>query len=169
MAQIIQSVVFYVLAALLLVSASVVVGSANIVRSAFALVLTFTCIGGLYFNLNADFVAAVQILIYVGAITIIMLFGIMLTSRSETIVEEKSGLFIRYLGVVPAVGLLILLAVFFRRAAWDIKAATVSDTAPVIGRAFFNEYLIPFEVASVILLMAMIGAIVLARKGAKRT
>lgn len=162
-----QTLAFYVLAIVLLASACVVVGSANIVRSAFALVLTFTCIGGLYFSLNADFVAAAQILIYVGAITIIMLFGIMLTARAETRIEE-AGLLVRYIGAVTAAGLLFVLTTFIGKARWNTQIPTISDTAPVLGRAFFSEYLIPFELASVILLMAMIGAIVLARKGVKR-
>ena len=168
MADVIHAALFYLLAFLALVSALLVVTVQSLPRAGFLLVLCFACIGGLYFSLNADFVGAAQILVYVGAISILLLFGIMLTNRGDPELADIS-MFNMFLGAVAGLGFLGVMTYYITLATWPAAKAVVTDTMPVIGKAFLTEYLLPFEVASIILLMAMVGAIVLARKAAKTT
>jgi NADH-quinone oxidoreductase subunit J len=156
--------IFYVLAIIAAGSAIMVVTLKNIFHSALFLVLAFFSIAGLYVILNAEFLAAVQVLIYVGAITILMIFAIMLThqlfSKSLRQVNEQ---------VVPA-SLIVL--VFFAlsiftlvKTAWPISGGQLpSDRIFEMGRLLMSDYVIPFEVVSIVLLVALIGAIIIARR-----
>jgi len=158
--------IFYFLALLCIISAMGVVSLKNIVHSAFLLALTFVSIAGIFIMLGADFVAAAQILLYAGAVTIMMVFAVMLTSN-EIKSEAKYSIVYRYTAFIfIGLGLLILLLRNIWNGKWFFSppSGNVVDTTLTIGKSFFNEYLLPFEVASVILLMALIGAIVLARK-----
>lgn len=162
----VQLVSFGLLAVMMLGAALGVVLLSNIVYSAFLLGLVFISMAGLYILLNAGFVAAAQILIYVGAVNVLILFGIMLVNkRSEFVPIAKS-----WIGKVATagvcVGLFALLSTVVLATTWNLSSATpVGDQAIVeIGKHFFTDYLLPFELASVLLLMAMIGAIVLARR-----
>jgi NADH-quinone oxidoreductase subunit J len=163
----VSTVVFYLIAAITVGSAAIVAFSSNIIYSAFSLLGTFMGIAGLYVFLGADFVAAVQVLIYVGGILVLILFAVMLTHRI-TDVEITN----RSVGRVPA---LIIIGVFFALLAQTIgetKWAQVKDlmrqpTTARIGELFLEEYLLPFELASLVLLAAMIGAVVLSRKEIK--
>lgn len=162
-----KAVMFYFLGAIIIFSAIGVVTLKNIVHSAFLLVLTFVSIGCLYMTLKADFVAVVQILLYAGAVSIMLIFAIMVTSRTES--HSQYSLFYRFLAFVFAIGLLILIIGFTWNASWIFSVEPTNiKTTEIIGRAFFNEYIIPFEVASVILLMALIGAIVLSKREIKQ-
>jgi NADH:ubiquinone oxidoreductase subunit 6 (subunit J) len=156
--------IFYVLAITAAGSAMMVVTLKNIFHSALFLVLAFFSIAGLYVILNAEFLAAVQVLIYVGAITILMIFAIMLThqlfSKSLRQVNEQ---------VIPA-SLIVL--VFFAlsiftlvKTAWPVSAGQLpSDRIFEMGRLLMSDYVIPFEVVSIVLLVALIGAIIIARR-----
>jgi NADH-quinone oxidoreductase subunit J len=156
--------IFYVLAIIAAGSAMMVVTLKNIFHSALFLVLAFFSIAGLYVILNAEFLAAVQVLIYVGAITILMIFAIMLThqlfSKSLRQVNEQ---------VIPA-SLIVL--VFFAlsiftlvKTAWPISGGQLpSDRIFEMGRLLMSDYVIPFEVVSIVLLVALIGAIIIARR-----
>lgn len=171
-----QQLLFYTLALLVLGSAAGVVFLKNTVHSAFLLVLTFGGVAIVYAMLNADFVAMAQLLVYAGAVVIMLLFALMLTQKRET---AAIG------GVNPArsfiAGLtsLLLFVVFVRvitASPWGSENHSASvigeivrskgGTALVIGKEFFGTYLLPFEVASVLLLMALIGAIMLSKKEA---
>jgi NADH-quinone oxidoreductase subunit J len=136
----------------------------KVVHMVVALVFTFVSIAGLYVLLSAEFVAAVQVLIYSGAITIIMLFGIMLTRHQDE--GESTGGFLRkaltFLAVV-AFGI----AVYFGIYNLDLgeQATTLHEkNTEQIGMALYAKYIIPFEITSVVLLVALIGAIILAKK-----
>jgi len=162
-----STAVFYLVCLITVISAGMVALSRNIIYSAFSLLGTFMGVAGLYIFLGADFVAAVQLLIYVGGILVLILFAVMLTHRI-TDVEITN----RAAGRVPA---LILIGVFIvlliqtvRETPW-IKANEVvhAPTTAKIGDAFLYEYLLPFELASLVLLGAMIGAVVLSRKEIK--
>ncbi len=163
----IGTIIFYLVAALIVVSAAVVVFSSNIVYSAFSLVGTFGGVAGIYVLLGADFVAAVQILIYVGGIVVIILFAIMLTHRIADVQVTN-----RSVGKIPALivtGLLITLLVStILDSSWT-KADKVGydPTTAQIGELFLKDYLLPFELASIVLLIALIGAVVLSRKEIK--
>jgi NADH-quinone oxidoreductase subunit J len=161
-------IIFYVFAFITVVSAFIVVFSRNIVYSAFSLLFTFFGVAGLYVLLNADFLAVTQILIYVGGILVLLLFGVMLTNKVVN-VELKTGT----LHTVPA---LILVAVvsgslcglFY--SAWKgvgTPQSMMQTTTKTLGELLMTSYLLPFEIASVILLVALIGAAFTARRTRK--
>jgi NADH-quinone oxidoreductase subunit J len=163
----IGTIIFYLVAGITVVSAAVVAFSRNIVHSAFSLVGTFGGVAGIYVMLGADFVAAVQVLIYVGGILVLILFAVMLTHRiAEVQLTNRS------VGKIPALivtGLVIaLLVTTILESSWN-KADKVSHdpTTAQIGELFLKEYLLPFELASIVLLVALIGAVVLSRKEIK--
>ena len=156
--------IFYVLAAFTLWAAGIVVLGKNIVRAAVALIFAFCGVAGLYVLLEAEFLAAVQVLIYVGGITILLLFAIMLTSRigSKTarVINDQA-----FLSGIAVVGLLIgLIYVSTSGIAAISGPPRLPETTPFLGRALLTTYALPFEVVSVLLLAAMVGAIILARK-----
>jgi NADH-quinone oxidoreductase subunit J len=160
----ISTAIFALIAAVTVGSAMMVAFSRNIIYSAFSLLGTFAGVAGLYVFLGADFVAAVQLLIYVGGILVLILFAVMLTHRI-TDVEITN----RAAGRIPA---LIVIAVFVyllvqavRETPW-VKAKQIVHAATTanIGDLFLDSYLLPFELASLVLLAAMIGAVVISRK-----
>jgi len=160
-------VIFYLLAALTLGSAMIVAFSRNIIYSAFALLGTFMGVVGVYLLLAADFVAMVQLLIYVGGILVLTIFAVMLTAGIADVTVSN-----RAVGGVPAiitigiVGLVMVLAVY--RTPWhQASEVTVDPTTYGIGNAFLSEYVLPFEVASLVLLASLIGALVISRREAK--
>ena len=158
---------FYALAGLTLGSAGIVALSRNIIHSAIALLGTFLGVAGMYVSLSADFLAAVQILVYVGGTLTLLLFAVMLTSRIENVRTSNTsrGRFL----AVPMIGaLLLVLGGVAAFTAWPSEAKEPMPSTAKLGHAFLSEYLLPFEVASVLLLGAMIGAVVLARRAVKR-
>jgi NAD(P)H-quinone oxidoreductase subunit 6 len=161
-----QFICFVVLGATLVLGALGVVLLPNIVYSAFLLGGVFLSVAGLYLMLNASFVAAAQVLVYVGAVNVLILFAIMLVNKKETL-EAIPGLALRRVlsGAVCA-GLFGLLIRVAFTTPWALPGPDpVGEDATVrIGEHLFSDYLLPFELASVLLLIAMIGAIVLARR-----
>ena len=121
---------------------------------------------GLYLLLNASFVAAAQMMIYVGAVNVLILFAIMLVNKKETMAEIPGLALRRVLSGAVCAGLLVLLLRVDFTTPWALPGPVpVGEEATIrIGEHFFSDYLLPFELASVLLLMAMIGAIVLARR-----
>ena len=161
-----QLICFVVLAATLVLGSLGVVLLPNIVYSAFLLGGVFLSVAGLYLMLNASFVAAAQVLVYVGAVNVLILFAIMLVNKKENL-EAIPGLALRRLlsGAVCA-GLFALLIRVAFITPWPLPGPEpVGEDATIrIGEHLFSDYLLPFELASVLLLIAMIGAIVLARR-----
>lgn len=158
-------IAFYGLAATILGAATLVVFMRNIVHSVLFLAVTFVAMAGLFLTLDADFIAAVQVLVYAGAVCIMVVFGIMLIQRSDM---KATNLFNRQL--FAGAGLVALTvafcAVFAGRTAWVemVAADAVPDnTVAFIGELLLSKYVIPFEVAALLLLVALVGAIVLAR------
>ena len=160
----IQLAIFYILAAFTVWAAAVVVLGKNIVRAAVALIFAFCGMAGLYLLLDAEFLAAVQVLIYVGGITILLLFAIMLTSRiSSTAVRVINDQAI--LSAIAAAGLLVGLIYAVTRGIPAMSGPPqLPETTPFLGRALLTTYVLPFEVVSILLLAGMVGAIILARK-----
>jgi NADH-quinone oxidoreductase subunit J len=162
--------VFYLLAAVTLGSALGVAFSRSIVYSAFALMGTLLGIAALFVLLGADFLGAVQLLVYVGGILVLTLFAVMLTHRISDVNVSN-----RAVGRVPAaviVGAALAGMLWAaRRATWVLRdaSAPAPSTYSVygIGNAFLTQYILPFEIASVVLLAALIGAIVVSRKEVK--
>ncbi len=160
----VQLAIFYVLAAFTVWAAGVVVLGKNIVRSAVALIFTFCGMAALYVLLEASFLAAVQVLIYVGGITILLLFAIMLTGRIAAkharVVNDQVAL-----SALAAAGLLLgLIYATVRGIPVLTGPPRLPETAPFLGRALLTTYALPFEAVSILLLAAMVGAIILARK-----
>lgn len=162
----VQFVSFGILAFMMLSAALGVVLLNNIVYSAFLLGGVFISIAGLYVLLNAGFVAAAQVLIYVGAVNVLILFGIMLVNKRQPFAPIRNAWLGKAATAVVCFGLFTLLSAMVLATPWTLSnAATPGDEAiVVIGKHFFSDFLLPFEVASVLLLMALIGAIVLARR-----
>ena len=161
-----ELICFLILSAVIVSGSLAVVLLENIVYSAFLLGGVFMAVAGLYLLLNASFVAAAQVLVYVGAVNVLILFAIMLVNKKEKLNPIK-GLKTRKLisgGVCG--GLLILLLRVSFTTEWNIPGpSSIGDEATErIGEHLFTVYLLPFELASILLLMAMIGAIVLARR-----
>jgi NAD(P)H-quinone oxidoreductase subunit 6 len=163
----ISTAVFYLIAIITVGSAVVVAFSRNIIYSAFSLLGTFAGVAGLYVFLGADFVAAVQVLIYVGGILVLILFAVMLTHRI-TDVEITNRAVGRLPGLIVVGVFLAILIQTIRETPW-VKAneLTHQPTTARIGDLFLENYLLPFELASLVLLAAMIGAVVLSRKEIK--
>jgi NAD(P)H-quinone oxidoreductase subunit 6 len=163
----VQFVAGIVLAVMMLGAALGVVLFSNIVYSAFLLGGVFISISGLYILLNADFVAAAQILIYVGAVNVLILFAIMLVNKREDFSNLPRRWIRKASTAVVCIGLFALLGTMILVTPWSISStspAVVENTIVEIGKHFFSDFLLPFELASVLLLMAMVGAIVLARR-----
>ena len=155
-------VVFYILGAICLGGAIGVVVARNVVYAALLLLLSLMGVAGLFLLLLAEFLALVQVLIYGGAITIVVLFVIMLTRVQEFRAMRDNPQW--PLAVVTA------LAVFGLLAAAMIKGAPIESTRGSVafselGDSLFTQWAVPFEVASLVLLVALIGAIVIAREG----
>ncbi len=154
---------FYLFALLTVISAFVVVFARSIMRAVFALMFTLFGVAGLYISLHADFLAATQVLIYVGGVLVILIFGIMLTQRLVD-ADIRSGR-IQFFPTLLALGIvfLFLLLVIFNTP-WDIQGpASFQSSTFDIGTLLMTEWLLPFEVASILLLAALIGAVGIAR------
>lgn len=160
----VPTVAFTALAAVAVVSALGVVTLKSITYSALSLAISFLAVAGLYVLLQAEFIFAVQILIYVGAVMVLLLFAIMLTRESQSPRSNPSN---RQMGAaaVASLAMLGLLVWVLNGTAWSAgEAAPLLDTTRVLGEVLFNQYVLPFEIASLVLLVAMIGAIVIARE-----
>ncbi len=157
------TLVFYLLAALALGGGLLVAFGRNIVRSAFALLATFFGVAGLYACLGSDLVAVVQLLVYVGGVLVLILFAVMLTARiSDVNVSNGSR------GMVAGVGAVLCVTcctvwVALRFPGQDQPATAGVPTTAAVGDALLGPYVLPFEVISVLLLAALIGAVTIAR------
>ncbi len=163
----VQIVSFGILGVMMIGTALGVVLLPKIVHSAFLLAGVFVSISGLYILLNADFVAAAQILVYVGAVNVLILFAIMLVNKTEDYVKLPGQLFRKVATAVVCFGLFALLGTMVLATPWSLDSTSpgiIDNTIIALGEHFFSDYLLPFELASVLLLMAMVGAIILARR-----
>ncbi|MBE9189967.1 NADH-quinone oxidoreductase subunit J [Gloeocapsopsis crepidinum LEGE 06123] len=162
----VQLVSFAILAVMMIGSALGVVLFSNIVYSAFLLAGVFVSISGIYLLLNADFVATAQILIYVGAVNVLILFAIMLVNKREDFKPLPNAWVRPTMTAIVSAGLFVLLSTMVLVTPWAYSTESVSSdtTIVLIGQHFFSDFLLPFELASVLLLMAMVGAIILARR-----
>jgi NADH-quinone oxidoreductase subunit J len=160
-------IIFVILSAFILGSALAVVTVRNIIHSALWLIASFFGVAALYLLMEAEFVAVVQVLVYVGAISILILFAIMLTRHvtGEGVRQLYRRWWVALLVSAGLFGLLIVPTV--SNFNWEGSQAQTQQPAAIstalqLGTAFMREYLLPFELASVLLLVALIGAIVIA-------
>ncbi|WHY86158.1 NADH-quinone oxidoreductase subunit J [Neobacillus novalis] len=139
----------------------------KVVHMVVALIFTFVAIAGIYVLLSAEFVAAVQILIYSGAITIIMLFGIMLTKHDDEN-EPKTGKWRKILVFLGIVGFAFAVYIgIYNFNIEQVSTALHENNTMQIGKALYSKYIIPFELTSVLLLAALVGSIILAKNEKK--
>ena len=166
MSDLTYNIIFYLFAAITVLSAFFVVTNRNIVYSAFFLLFTFFGVAGIYVLLGADFVAIVQLIVYVGGILILLLFGVMLTNKI-TNVEIKSGTINIYPAVI-GVGLLsgALLAALITSSWKTFSTEAPLPTTAALGTMLLQEYALIFELLGIILLIALIGAASIARREA---
>lgn len=158
-----EAFAFYILAAIIIASGTVVVTSRNIVHSAVALIPAFLGVTGLYVLLSAEFVAVIQVLIYAGAITVLILFVIMLTEGGTGIrARERNEQGV--VGAAVAVAMAALLVAVAVRTPWVIGAGHLTYIPADIGRSFLGTNLLVFEGTSIVLLVSLVGAIIIARK-----
>ena len=155
-------IAFWSLAGLTLGSAAMIILVRNLLHAVLFLILSFVGIAGLYITLSADFVAVTQVLIYAGAIAVLMIFAVMLTPRSS---RDNAGNFLQ----LPALLLsgLVIAGITFVVLETDWREAgrgPFDSTAAAIGEALLTPFVLPFEIASVLLVVAMVGAIVLVRE-----
>lgn len=163
-------ILFYLLSAITLGSAFITILSKNPIHSAIWLVICFFSIAGHYALLNSQFLAMVHIIVYSGAIMILMLFTIMLMNLN--ISEEVSKPFITKIVATVAfclIGLVLVCALTQTAPAFEAYANSGQDyqTIQVLGKVLLNEFVVPFEMAAVLLLMAMIGAVLISKKDKK--
>ncbi|MFN8534619.1 MAG: NADH-quinone oxidoreductase subunit J [Dehalococcoidia bacterium] len=157
-------IAFGILGAIAVVASLGVVLARNVVQAAVSLVVSLMAVAGIYVLLAADFLALVQVLIYGGAVAILLLFALMLHRVGrEELLDNKQ----RPIAALAAVGMVLFLALAINTTRWpgvDFSAITRIDL-PVIGTALFTDWAFPFEVVSLVLLVALIGAAVIARSG----
>lgn len=161
-------ILFYVFAFLTLACGVLVIVTRNPVTSAIFLVLTIISMAGLFVLLHAFFLAAVQVLVYAGAVMVLFLFVIMLLDLKE---EERRkikrlGLFAGLVSVGAIAGIFVK-SVIATQPGGDLPAPQLEGSPVALGSMLFRDYLLPFEIVSVLLLVAMVGVILLSKKDLK--
>jgi len=166
-----ETVLFIVLGAIAIVAALGVIIARKAIYSALFLLVNFCSLAGLYLLLNAQFLAAAQVIVYAGAIVVLFLFATMLLGGSEETANLKSQISKNYLAIALAV-------ILFLEVGYVVVSATLTGTqgsdtpeaiasvgnVQAIGQLLFTDYLLPFELAAVLLLIGIVGAVVLAKK-----
>ena len=159
-----EGLVFVLFATITLGSAGVVVLARSLIYSAFALLFTFFSVAGLYVILGADFLAASQLLIYVGGILVLLLFGVMLTHKIYEL-DLRSEVTQFLPGAIIWVGIVAMLLATIMRTRWKVGPGRAPlPTTTDIGLQFMGAWLLPFEAASILLLVALIGAAMIVRR-----
>ncbi|NLW25158.1 MAG: NADH-quinone oxidoreductase subunit J [Clostridia bacterium] len=161
-----ELIVFWLLSFITLGSALSVVFLTNIVHSALALIMTFLGVAGIYLTLQADFIAAVQVLVYAGAVSILIVFGIMLITRGSGNMQE-TNLFgkYKYTAAIVVTFLFGVIVYFLIQTPWSIATGTLPEnTVSGIAHLLLSDYVIAFELAAILLTVSMIGAIVIAKE-----
>ena len=157
---------FYMLSAIMIISALLVVFSKNPVNSVIFLIICFIAMAGHYILLNAQFLAVVHIIVYTGAIMVLFLFVIMLLNLNRAIIPQKSRI-TRVTAVITG-GIFFLVLLAATRLTFEIHARYPfkNDIGLVseVGKTLFNEFLLPFEISSVLFISAMVGAIMFGKK-----
>ncbi len=158
-------VVFILVGLLTAAGAVMTVTSKNLVHAALSLAVTLSGIAGVFLVLHADFLALVQLVVYVGAVAVLFLFGLMLTRAPigrEALDSQNRGL-----GIAVAGGLFVVLSALIIGAFGDVQVEVMTGPGiEAIGLSIFADWVLPFELLSMLLLAALIGAIVLARREA---
>lgn len=160
----VSPIVFWIIAGITILSALIVVNLTNLVHSALWLIVAFVGVAATYLVLEAEFLAAVQLLVYAGAISILIVFGVMLTRRGDI---RESNLFnkYRFTGGGVALALMVIIVGAIAKTQWKIETVAVPDkNIGLLAQNLLGQYVVPFEVAAILLLVALIGAIIIAKE-----
>ncbi|MFT4060921.1 MAG: NADH-quinone oxidoreductase subunit J [Edaphocola sp.] len=163
-----HEIIFWMLSALAIGCALGVILSRNPVKSVLFLIATFFAISGHYVLMNAQFLAIVNIIVYAGAIMVLFLFVIMLMNLNADAEPQKSRL-VQFAAIISGGALFLVLIAALKTVAFTAGTGVVDSNGEVglikqLGRALFKEYVLPFEVSSILFLSAMIGAMVIGKK-----
>lgn len=158
-----NDIIFYIFGAITALSALYIMLTKNILYAAFALILTFIGVAGIYVFLGAEFIAVTQILVYVGGILILLVFGIMLTNRLSG-KKVISSAYNKIMGFIVAGGLFAILLkgileANFSALGWIDKSKVSESSIPAFGLTLMTDYVLVFEIIGVLLLLALIGAV----------
>jgi len=167
-----ELILFYIFAAIALVSAILVITQKNVVHSAVFLASTLLAVAGIFLTLHAEFLAGVQVIVYVGGILVLFVFVIMLISLERSVVERQ---FSRQwmIALIAAVALTAEFAYGIYRgrdsfllppAEAQTATETLTGNTAIVGKALFTTFLLPFEIASILLMVAIVGAVVLSKR-----
>ncbi len=166
-----ENVLFFIFAIAAIISGILVISQSKAVHSVIFLIINFFCLAVLYLLLNAQFIAAVQIIVYAGAIMTLFLFVVMLLNLDAEDQAKEKHLIQKLLGLVLGLVLFINVAMLikgnvfhFNKGIYTLEKVTAAGNTASIARVLFTDYLLPFEAASILLLVAIVGAIVLAKK-----
>lgn len=161
----ITEILFWTLSAITLFSAVMVITSKNPVYSVLWLIITFFCISGHYILLNAQFLAIVNIIVYAGAIMVLFLFVIMLMNLSKDTEPQKSK-WLKLAGAVAGGCLLLVMISALRHTETEMAQMGSGDIGLIenLGKVLFRDYVVPFEISSILFLSAMVGAVVIGKK-----
>jgi NADH-quinone oxidoreductase subunit J len=171
MANKLQAVFFYLFAAITILPGICVLTTRDIVRAAFWLLLSLSGFAGLYVLLGADFLAVTQVIVYLGGILILILFGVMLTNTDPGLLKKVPRLNIVVPGVASSLTIIAAALAGLTRAGFVTEKQDSQNFQPTvdeIGARLMTDYLLAFELASVLLLAALVGAAYIARRGAGR-
>lgn len=164
----ITQILFFILAAVSVGSALMMITSKNPVYSVLWLIVTFFSISGHYILLNAQFLAIVNIIVYAGAIMVLFLFVIMLMNLDKDTEPQKSK-WLKFAGAVAGGCLLLVLVAALRHTESKMAELTTGDIGLIqnLGKVLFTDYVVPFEIASILFLSAMVGAVVIGKREPK--
>ena len=159
-----EAVFFYLFAGLMLLAAGGVILTRHPIYSVLSLLAAMFCLAGLFIMLGAYFVAALQILLYAGAVLVLFLFVMMLLNLQPDTIARGRAFTLRVLGPLAALLLAVTLVRIVQSAPWAAGAAAPAGTVEAIGRRLFTDDLLPFELTSFLILAAIIGAVTLAKR-----
>jgi NADH-quinone oxidoreductase subunit J len=161
-----EQALFWIFAVPLIMSAAGVVAARNPVYAAMSLVSAFFWLAGIYVLLTAHLLAFVQIIVYAGAIMVLFLFVVMLLSLTDAELGLEKITALKWVGITGAIGVLVLVVSAFTQSGSRSMAVVGEDFGTVrsVGKILFTQYLLPFEATSLLLLVAIVGAVVVAKE-----
>jgi len=164
----IKLIIFNIFILLSIIPSFWVAFSSDIVHAAFSLLFTFFGVAGLYVLLGADFIGVVQVIIYIGGILVLIIFGVMMTERGKMLrlsVQLPGRIFAAILSLIILVGLFLTVI----RTPWPIlqSPAPPGPTSAAMGELILSKYLIPFEAVALLLLASLVGAVLIVRRSVK--
>ena len=163
-----ELILFIILGLMAVVAAGALIGARNPISSAMAMVVHFIALAGLYLTLHAQFMAAIQVLVYAGAIMVLVVFVIMLLNLGSDESFRDRLRSREAIGIATTLGIGLTIVVVVLRLTFGARPAderlTATGTIDAVGKALFSDYVFPFEMVSLVLLAAVVGAVVLTKR-----